>query len=1490
MNPANFPNVGAAAMPGAPNPGQGTAQSNQVLTHILRALQSQGPFTGWRAEVPPEERAKKTWQMFVLQCSTPQNQWDPSADHTRISSLRLIHPKVNVPSAVHAALSFEEKAFREAHQKEDYEKECTNKLHAIKETRVRQKNLLDQGQNIIQNAGTMPGAPNAQFPQMTRPMQTSPIPTQMHVQQMGMNDPSMMQSQVRQQQLLQQQNQMAQQRLMTGMSFHDDLASLTQPEYDHICAMAAQFINNIPPDQLEQRRADAANNISNNEAKQAIIQKYGDVLTYMIRVQCLKRMRINKQRSQQMMHPNMMGSDALMNNVAQRQMGANNMMGLQRNAALPMNPQQTGLDPSAFMGNVENIQGQQADGLRSQEAGQLVVPASNAMGQQPFTNPNAMFQQPGGTPQNGQGPANRPGVNPQQQFLTPQQMQNAQNAQHDLLQQNPQFQGQTQPQPPSHQAQVQAQAQAQAQARAQAAHNAKMAMANQQAQNTPKLNQNIPNQSPAMPMINRPVGPSMSPAQAAAQGRPPSRPQQPTNQPQGMRGQLPASLPPALQERLAQMPPEKMNAFLLNQRRNLANNQAKANGQSMAMQGNIAQQPQNGQLNDPAAMRNMQQQLGGGMAGAPQNNPMLQGQQMSMQQQQQRQQMIRQQQLLRQQNMGGEMSPEQVARMDRVPFPPQMLNNNPNINPPVPKTVKTWGQLKEWVLQNPQVLGNVDLPKLSQLQRLHLSQSLSQHRETGRAAAAAAAEQAGQPNWAGPQQQFMQNPGLPQGSLPPVPAVTANDIQLARQKLGPQSNNIDDNSIRNLIIRNRQRLLAQQLQNHNISAQVMAQKQGMQQPPSHPQPVPAQNPAEKQPTPSIPPAIPVSQPTSMSPAAPGTKIQNQPPTSTTGRNAKAGAGAKTTRKRPAPDDVIEVQNPKAHPVPQAAIGQPPMAQTAGAARPPFSFTKEQIASMPPQQRAQIEAQIKRMARPQLTRAVAEENWNKNLPDAFKNWYNEMSKVFPQESPKVSPEERAAMAQQLRESVDMLSRLDTLVQFLIKAQKEAAIKTLFSWRIQIMRQFKSGDWSLNDEFNISPELLKKALGTVRDMFGAMIKTVRSQQQRSNLPNAQVAGGQSNVAPLNASNLEQHQQQEEAKRARRVQNQNVPAAPTSAQPPFPLGDPSPQGVPQAYGPGGFSPDKMKIPQSKRRKQSHPATPATPTAPAPGALPKAETAKQGMFKCSVPECEYHNKGFATHVELERHVEENHKAKEEISDPLQYAFEGFDSALGKPVDEMDLVKEEKPAAAVASQPISLHTAKRDGKVEGVPAPLGRVVSQADTKPVSPTSQQLLTPRSNVSKTTKPPTSNQVSAKAEKDAAVKPAQEEKTPMADWTDSTVSLFSIQDAFGPSLKEESLNFGPDLFDEFVNADMFMGKAEDTPDSVDSIGLHTQTPKDGEMIKDDTTININDGEDDGPLPLDWFSRPGPMFTGTVYEDPWVDFDLLSKDSLLGGSEEALSFSIS
>jgi hypothetical protein len=99
----------------------------------------------------------------------------------------------------------------------------------------------------------------------------------------------------------------------------------------------------------------------------------------------------------------------------------------------------------------------------------------------------------------------------------------------------------------------------------------------------------------------------------------------------------------------------------------------------------------------------------------PPNNGLLPGQQLSLQQQRQR---LQQQQGQRHLNANVEMTKEQMEDMDRVPFPPQILNST---NSTIPKHIKMWGQLKQFVAKNPQILGtNVDLQKLQHLQRFHL--------------------------------------------------------------------------------------------------------------------------------------------------------------------------------------------------------------------------------------------------------------------------------------------------------------------------------------------------------------------------------------------------------------------------------------------------------------------------------------------------------------------------------------------------------------------------------------------------------------------------------------------------------------------------------------------------------------------------------------------------------------------------------------------------
>ena len=99
------------------------------------------------------------------------------------------------------------------------------------------------------------------------------------------------------------------------------------------------------------------------------------------------------------------------------------------------------------------------------------------------------------------------------------------------------------------------------------------------------------------------------------------------------------------------------------------------------------------------------------------------------------------------------------------------------------------------------------------------------------------------------------------------------------------------------------------------------------------------------------------------------------------------------------------------------------------------FTREQLAAMTPQQRAQFEAHLRRQQSQQpqgrvpISRAHAEEQWNK-LPEKLKQLYNEIARNTPPGEPvSITPEQKATMAQQLREITDYLSKMDNLIQFL-----------------------------------------------------------------------------------------------------------------------------------------------------------------------------------------------------------------------------------------------------------------------------------------------------------------------------------------------------------------------------------------------------------------------------------------------------------------------------
>lgn len=899
----------------------------------------------------------------------------------------------------------------------------------------------------------MAGVGQSPFPQqMSRPMQASPMPGQQQMQ-MGMNDPNQqatLQQRHQQQsqamiQQQQQQQQRSQQRPGGATALNDELNSLSPQEFSNVCRVASQIYHKTSPDDLNKIKVNLQN--MNPEQKVYLSKKGMDPLTYFFRCQAMSHLRRVKRSRMEIARNNqnnpvdsangLMGDPML--NSQQHQMFQNMVnMQQQRDPSFSMGNQQT-LDPSSFIGNVENIQGQQADGLRSQEAGQLVVPASSSqMNQQPFPASQNMFpvgQQMG---QGNQVNINNAGISPP--FLAQQQPPNAQAGPQDRTQQASQFQSQPQ-------AQTQAQ-------RVQAAQKAQLAMT-QAGQANSHMQQPI-SQSPAMPMLNRPMAApgQMSPAQATAQAQPPSRQpsmgQHPNNvQPigarQGMQNRptIPTNFPAQLQERLSTMSNEQVAAFLMNnQHRMMANNPALARAnaaqQNLAMQQNIPQSNQgqnmiNGQIVNPQNMRasiGLQQQIAS-MGGSQQPN---QVQQMSLQQRQQQQQQQQQQQIYRLQLLraqGGpnmDMTPDQVREMDRLPFPPAIFHNNPNVS--IPKNIGTWGQLKQLAATNGQLLGGMDMQRLQTFQKFHLAQLL---KETSNRSL----EQNGQTPWVprnvqGPQQPFMNPQQFQSGQQPPqfpmphMRQITAEELQMARHRLGSQVQNLSDEQLRD-ILRQRQmqavkKQTAQALQNQQ-SQQAQAQLPPQASIPTTASHVNPENQAQNQ----------APQQTTQSQAA---KVQSAMPA----KPAK-GPGPKQTpptSKRKVPSEETSVA--KTSPVqgstqPAASQGLP----AAVPSRPPMPFSREQLAAMTPQQRAQIELHIRRQQQGQtrgtINRAAAEDAWN-NLPDKLRHLYNDIAKNAPPEQAiAVTPEQRATMNQQLRDCTDYLGRMDALVQFISKVPNQ-----------------------------------------------------------------------------------------------------------------------------------------------------------------------------------------------------------------------------------------------------------------------------------------------------------------------------------------------------------------------------------------------------------------------------------------------------------------------
>ena len=415
-------------------------------------------------------------------------------------------------------------------------------------------------------------------------------------------------------------------------------------------------------------------------------------------------------------------------------------------------PAPQGFDP-AYGGNFQQfgsqILGLQQQGLRSQEEGQVVVPASGT--QKP---PQQQHQQTAAMQAMPQHPS----------MSQPNPPRSIPNHPQFLLQQEKMQQV----------ARMQAQAQIQNAGGMQIQLSPHNTLQGQAGGLNGHMSQAVSQQSPAMPTLNRPLGPNMQ--QPPNHGTPPQRQQNNSSQGQsqdsGMLNQLGQqmqqapglvnpmnnsvmmgdqqrpqqmpfmnvqNMPPEMKAKLLSLPPEQQRPFMINLQKQIGerhrqqalssksmssapsapardlriDHQAQLNGQRTVQRGQdpatLSQNTSNGPPN-VSQPQDMSSITASGQQVIPVPTP---GAGQTFQQPKQQANQLR-----LSQSQSAPLTEEQTRKMDEQPFPPTMLASQV-MHSLFPQGLRLWGELKEWVKENVNNMPADMSDKLKGLQRLH---------------------------------------------------------------------------------------------------------------------------------------------------------------------------------------------------------------------------------------------------------------------------------------------------------------------------------------------------------------------------------------------------------------------------------------------------------------------------------------------------------------------------------------------------------------------------------------------------------------------------------------------------------------------------------------------------------------------------------------------------------------------------------------------------
>lgn len=304
---------------------------------------------------------------------------------------------------------------------------------------------------------------------------------------------------------------------------------------------------------------------------------------------------------------------------------------------------------------------------------------------------------------------------------------------------------------------------------------------------------------------------------------------------------------------------------------------------------------------------------------------------------------------------------------------------------------------------------------------------------------------------------------------------------------------------------------------------------------------------------------------------------------------------------------------------------------------PAQITKEQFEKMTPAEQEKYKLDRKRF---ESVRKVAQLSQEVNAS---------MKKLPPLTN--MDPQTRQRITSLLNSETlkSILTRFDTfLVAFAQTDTDVQMLQTLIQHRWRILQQFKpesvkNKTFVPADLFTLNIENLELIVTQITNKFQQALQ--KSQRPNNNNNNAGNVNGnaQQQSIPLTTENLNMAAQQaaQQQKRSQSTKPKDgPPPAPTADKPPFPLPGDRGQGAPK-YASQGLKAEDLKLPPKKKQRNDQSASPATPVQ---ANIPKP------VHRCTVQGCNMQAHGFASQAELDAHNATIHKPEEQVKDPFTF------------------------------------------------------------------------------------------------------------------------------------------------------------------------------------------------------------------------------------------------